>query len=117
MRCPKNVNSKHFYLSFYPFALYFFRDHSQGLEISHTELFSDGASVVMIEGEGGSGKSTLVRKLCHDWASPPKGTESQYFIHIFYIVLLFEGMKLAERGLDECLDDMIGSYSTPCSNM
>ena len=67
--------------------------------------------MVMIEGEGGSGKSTLVRKMCHDWAISPKEAKCKYFIHDFYIVLLFEGLKLGKLGLTACLNEMIGLAS------
>ena len=59
----------------------------------------------MLRGDGGTGKSTIVRKIAHDWASPE--TVKSYFVHRFKTVLFVEGRKLGERGMQACLDDMI----------
>ena len=94
----------------------FFSYHSHGYvykrckPIDHTELFKDDASVVLIEGIGGSGKSTLVRKIAKDWATPTPPKE-QYFPHRFALLIVIEGRKLGELGFEACLNDLIGVKS------
>ena len=59
----------------------------------------------MIEGPGGSGKSTLVRKRAKDWACP--SSSERYFIHDYELVLFVEGRKLGAIGLEAYLYDLI----------
>ena len=57
---------------------------------------------MLIEGSGGTGKTTLMKHLARDWAC-----NCRYFVQDFTAVLVFECRKLARIGLEKYLEEMI----------
>ena len=73
--------------------------------ISYKELFPGRRSgFVLIEGNGGTGKSTLCRKYSYDWAIAAFD-EDAYFVQDFRVLFLLEGCHFGKVGLEHYLNE------------
>ena len=76
-----NADDKHFYFSDYSFL---YEQECHRIYLNYSDIFSNDQRVVVLQGPPESGKTTLAKHLCKQWAN---GKLLQTFSHVIFVQL------------------------------